>query len=158
MKTIFEKYIDAVESIQAPGMPSNKVAIFTGAQVFTDAGESNVENYVNYHIIPWAFMNGIYCKGMTHGNFVVERDYQKPEGVIKNQEEDFCLNVDILNYVYAVMAAAIDIKKAKAGTVILVGYSGEADMAYVNRYDSVEEFTEQAEREIACLDYEEEEE
>jgi hypothetical protein len=55
------------------------------------------------------------------------------------------------------MAAAVEIKKAKTGTVIVVGYCGEADSAYVNRYDSWEEFTTQAENEIEILNYEEEE-
>ncbi|MBO7212593.1 MAG: hypothetical protein J6V44_16545 [Methanobrevibacter sp.] len=155
---IFEKYVRAINSIQAPGLPANKVAVFVGDMVFTDAEEPSVEKYVNEHIIPWAFMNGIYCKGMTHGNFVVERDYQKPEEVVKNKEEDFYLNTDILNYVYAVMSSAVDIRKEEKGTVIVVGYCGEADMAYVNRYNSVEEFTEQAEQEIECLDYNEEDE
>ena len=156
-KSIFEKYVAALNSLAVPGIPDNKVVVLTGCQVFTDAGESDIESYVNYHIIPWAFMNGIYCKGMTHGNFVVERDYNHPEEVIKNKEEDFSLNVDILNYVYAVMAAAIEIKKAKPGTIIVVGYCGEADISYVNRYDSVAEFTKEAESEIKDLGYEEEE-
>lgn len=157
MKSIFEKYVDAIGSLDVPGLPCNKIAIFTGNQVYTDVKESSVENYVNHHIIPWAFMNGIYCKGMTHGNFVVERDYQKPEEIIKNKEEDFYLNTDILNYVYAVMAAAIEIKKTKRGTVIVVGYCGESDVVYVNRYDSVKKFIKQAEQEIKDLGYEEDE-
>lgn len=157
MKSIFERYVEAICSLDVPGLPCNKIAVFTGNQVYTDAKEASVENYVNYHIIPWAFMNGIYCKGMTHGNFVVERDYQKPEDVVKNKEDDFYLNTEILNFVYAVMAAAVEIKKAKTGTVIVVGYCGEADGAYVNRYDSWEEFTNQAENEIEILNYKEEE-
>lgn len=156
-KSIFEKYVAALNSLAVPGIPDNKVVVLTGAQVFTDADEPGIERYVKYHIIPWAFMNGIYCKGMTHGNFVVERDYNQPEEVLKNKEEDYYLNVDILNYVYAVMAAAVEIKKAKPGTVLVVGYCGEADAAYVNRYDSVADFTKEAESEIKDLGYEEEE-
>lgn len=158
MKSIFEKYVDALNSLAVPGIPDNKVAVFTGNQVFTDANEASVENYVNYHLMPWAFMNGIYCHGMTHGNFVVERDYCKPEEVIKNKEEDFYLNTEILNYVYAVMAAATEIRKAPEGTVIVVGYYGEGDIAYVNRYATVADFVAQAEKEIKDLDYHDEEE
>lgn len=157
MKSIFERYVEAISSMDVPGIPANRIAIFKGNQVFTEAGEPSVENYVNHHIIPWAFMNGIYCKGMTHGNFVVERDYQKPEEVINNKEEDFYLNTEVLNYAYAVMAAAMEIKQVKDGTVIVVGYCGESDIAYVNRYESVEAFTKEAKEEMKDLGYEEEE-
>lgn len=156
MKSIFEQYAEAIEGMDVPGIPKNRIAIFTGNQVFTEEGETSAENYVNRHTIPWAFMNGIYCKGMTHGNFVVERDYKKPEEVINNKEEDFYLNTEILNYVYAVMAAAMEIKEAKDGTVVVVGYCGESDVAYVNRYESVEAFTKEAKEEMKDLGYEEE--
>jgi hypothetical protein len=158
MKQIYERYANAINSLIAPGMPENKVAIFVGNQVFTESGESDVEKYVNQQLIPWAFMNGIYCNGMIHGNFVVERDYKEPEKVVENKDEDYFLNTDIINYVFAVMATAIEIKKVPEGTVIVVGYCGEADYTYVNRYETVEAFTAEAEEEIKSLNYEEDEE
>jgi hypothetical protein len=56
------------------------------------------------------------------------------------------------------MATAIEIKKVPEGTVIVVGYCGEADYTYVNRYETVEAFTAEAEEEIKSLNYEEDEE
>ena len=50
-KSIFEKYVAALNSLAVPGIPDNKVVVLTGCQIFTDAGEADIESYVNYHIL-----------------------------------------------------------------------------------------------------------
>lgn len=140
-KNIFERYALQVNNCLAPGMPSNKVAIFADGKFYCDEDTNEVEEYVNKFLFPWAFMNGVYCSGMTHGNFVVERSYKEVEEVVKSKEEDYSLNVDILNYVMGVMAAADAVRKG-CKDIIMVSYCGEADYCYTASFKNEEEFTE----------------
>ena len=138
-KNIFERYATQVNNCIAPGMPSNKVAIFANGEFYGNDGETDLEKYVNEELFPWAFMNGVYCCGMTHGNFAVERTYKSVEDVVKSKEDDYFLNVDVMNYVMGVMAASEAVRKGE-NRIIMVNYCGESDYAYVSFFDTEEEF------------------
>ena len=156
-KTIYERYASQINNLQAPGIPGNKVAIFVDKDVYTDAGnyfDTLMETYINTTLIPWAFMNGIYCKGMTHGNFVVERCYDKVTNIPNKKEEDYSLNVDVLNYVNAVMVAANLYHKELVSHITMVYYIGEADVCGVREFKDEEEFTKAIEEELEYLEEE----
>lgn len=156
-KTIYERYASQINNLQAPGMPGNKVAIFVDKDVYTESGnyfDSLIETYINTNLIPWAFMNGIYCKGMTHGNFVINRQYSKPEDVVNCKEEDYSLNVDILNYVYACMSAANEHIKQDNNQITMVYYIGEADVCGVREFKDEEEFTKAIKEDLEYLEEE----
>lgn len=153
---IFERYASKINYYQAPGMPSNKVAIFVDKDVYTESGnyfDRMIETYVNTTLIPWAFMNGVYCTGISHGNFVYNRQYCKVTEVPKKKEEDYSLNVDVLNFVMAVMVASEEHANGKEG-ITMVEYVGEADMCMVREFADekafeaeVKEWLEEIERE-----------
>lgn len=136
---IYDRYSKQINNCIAPGMASNKIAIFVDGTVYTEEENyhgKELENYVNNVLIPWAFMNGIYLTGITHGNFVVERSYRKPEEVVESKFEDYDLNVDVLNYVFGVMAATTNTDSK----ITVIIYCGEADHSYVQHYNTEEEF------------------
>ena len=162
-KTIYERYASQINNLQAPGIPNNKVAIFVGKEVFTENGKYTLgvrkinegpDYYINTTLIPWAFMNGIYCKGMTHGNFVVERCYDKVTNIPNKKEEDYSLNVDVLNYVNAVMVATNLYNKEIVSHITMVYYIGEADVCGVREFKDEEEFTKAIEEELEYLEEE----
>ena len=156
-KTIYERYASQINNLQAPGMPDNKVAIFVDKDVYTESGnyfDSLIETYINTNLIPWAFMNGIYCSGITHGNFVVNRCYDKVDNIPNKKEEDYSLNVDVLNFVYGVMAAANLYHKEEVPHITMVYYIGEADMCGVREFKDEEEFTKAIEEELEYLEEE----
>ena len=139
MKTIFERYAENINYYQAPGMPGNRVVIFTDdGKIYTDENPSGCtatefENYINYKAIPWAFMNGIYLYGVDHGNFIRNRKYCAAKEVVDKTEEDYSLNYDVLNYVHAAMVASEEHANGKAG-ITVVEYIGESDMSWVHEF------------------------
>ncbi len=144
MKNIYERFASKVNYYLAPGLPDNKLVIFEGDNVYTDESPMRqdrkaVEDYVNYTVFPWAFMNGIYCTGIDHGNFVRNRHYCKAIDVPKKKEEDYDFNVDILNYAMAIMVASEEHAKGKTG-ITMVEYVGEADMCVVYEYPDEKAF------------------
>lgn len=154
---IYQRYASQINNLQAPGMPGNRVAIFVGPyDLYTESGkyyDSLIENYINKEIIPWAFMNGIYLKGMTHGNFVINRQYDDAVDVTDRVEEDYSLNVDVLNYVFACMAAANKHNKG-CETITAVWYIGEEDKCIVKEFENEEAFTNCIKEELEYLEEE----
>ena len=146
MKSIFEQYAENINYYQAPGMPGNKIVIFENGNVYTDeeptcCNQKSIEEYINNYAIPWAFLNGIYLRGIDHGNFVRIRSYCPSIEVPKKKEEDYSLNVDILNYVHSVMVASEEHAKGKHG-ITVIEYVGEADQCIVQEFKDKIEFEE----------------
>lgn len=144
--SVFEEYAENIDYYGAPGIPANKIVIFENGYVHTEADPKArdpkiIEDYINKVAIPWAFMNGIYCVGMDHGSFVRNREYVKSTDVPKKKEDDYSVNVDILNYVFAVMAAAVEHANGKKG-ITVIEYCGEADFTTVNEYADEKAFLE----------------
>jgi hypothetical protein len=77
---------------------------------------------------------------MTHGNFAVNRNYKKADEVVDSKEEDYSLNVDVLNYVFGCMAAANEHKLGKK-EITMVLYIGEEDVCKIWDFKDEEEFT-----------------
>lgn len=141
---IFQRYAQQVNNLQAPGMPGNRIAIFVGPyDLYTESGkyyDSLIENYINQKAIPWAFMNGVYLNGMTHGNFAVNRSYSDSHDIMYSKEEDYSLNVDVLNYVFGCMAAANEHRLGKE-EITMVLYIGEEDVCKIWDFKDEEDFT-----------------
>jgi len=158
-KNIFERYADKVNNLLCPGMPDTKIIIFVRDEQYNSSREPSVEAFVNEELIPWAFMNGIYCSGMFHGNFAVDRSYKEPKEVIQSTDEDYDFNTSILNFVFAVMAAATKYDANPSDKITVVAYWGEADMCDVWEFDTEEEFYEYIKDDLAALEeYDDEEE
>lgn len=152
-KNIFERYALQINDLLAPGEPANKVVIVTKDGFYNESGIESPEEYVNTIAIPWAFVNGVQCVGMTHGNFAVNRSYLSPEDVVYKKEDDYFLNVDMLNYVMAVMAAICQKKDPDMpDRVTLIGYWGDPDMCTCRVFKDEEEFNEVIREELAYFE------
>ena len=137
---IFQRYAQQINNLQAPGLPGNKICIFVDNDVYNDENVYNIEDYINQKAIPWAFMNGVYLLGMTHGNFAVNRSYINSHDIMYSKEEDYSLNVDVLNYVFGCMAAANEHRLGKK-EITMVLYIGEEDVCKIWDFKDEEEFT-----------------
>lgn len=161
---ILDRYVSQINNLQAPGMPTNLSAIFTKQMTkdklaYTEQGIMSIEDYINKIVMPYVFMNGIFLTGMTHGNFITARDYEKPESIVTKKLEDYDANVDLLNYLFACMAAAEDARTYDDQTIKMVSYWGEADFTAISTFKNMEEFASAVEEELKDLEeYEEEEE
>lgn len=161
MKTIFEQYIEALDALKAPGVPVDKTAIFVNdglgnLTAYTDAGSykgEDIDNYINFSVLPWAFLYGVGCSGMNHANFFHGHEYQPASVIALKKEDDYYLNVDILNYANACMAESHErFRNPEKNTITMVSYSGESDYTYVEEFKDVEAFTKFASELINCLD------
>lgn len=144
MKDIYERYIDGFYSLAVPGVSPGEVVIFdenghlhTERVVLTHWVE--VEDYINSELIPYAFMNGVFCSGMTHGSFANPRNYDKAVNIPNKTAEDYDFDYDILNFVHAVMAAANEYRLGKK-MITLILYSNDSGLTIVTEYKDKDDF------------------
>ena len=151
-KNIYDRYVTRVNNWLCPGMPDTKMVIFVGDKQYNTSREENLEDWVNQELIPWAFMNCIYLHGMIHGNFAVERSYADPKEVITAKDDDYDFNLAIMNFVFAVMAAAVKYDKDPSNKITVVVYWGEADMSDVLEFDDEKAFAEYFKDDLESLE------
>lgn len=141
-KNIFERYALQVNNCICPGIPENKVVVFVDGEQYNSSGEPDIEKFINSELAPWALVNGIECNNMHHGSFVTNRDYDVPSQVINNESEDYDVDTTVLNFIFAVMAAADQHITKKQKGITLIGYWGEAGISTVSTFKTEEEFAE----------------
>ena len=151
-KTIYDKYIEAVNSMQAPGESPTLIVIFDNVgRLHTSNGilvtEKQIEDFVNYTLIPYAFVNGIFCSGIHHGSFVTNRKYDKAVDIPHKGEEDYSFDYDLLNYVHSVMVAANEYREGK-NLVTLITYSSDMGTSIVTEFKDEYDFTLQTKDEM----------
>jgi len=157
-KNIFERYVLQINDLLCPGQVDNKVVVFTKDEQYNSSNEEKIETWINKELFPWGFMSAILCYKMHHGSFVSERCYIKPEDVIEMTADDYDLDVEKLNFIFAVMSAAELQAKKKLEGIIMIGYWPEAGTATVQHFDTEEEFSKSVEWELQELECDKEEE
>ena len=160
---IYEKYVEMIKNMTAPGLPESRIAIFKNSGedlvVYTESGKleyNTVNDYINLSLFQWGFIKGVHCCGMEHGSFVVERSYSPAKEVVLKKEEDYYLDVEPLNYVCAFLAEANERNKEK-NTIVMIQYGAEADYTFVDEFQTEEDFYEYAEEALKDYDYDGEE-
>ena len=140
----FERYAQQVNNCAVPGIAGNRVAIFVGNTAYTEEGaytKKEIDVYINRYLIPWSFISGLYCNGMTHGSFAVERNYKSSTAVVFNTEDDYSVDVDIMNYTFACIAEAHHrFQHPDKKTITVIFYCGEAGTCNVSEYETEEDF------------------
>lgn len=153
---IFDRYARQINNMQSPGMGDNRVAILVNDVLYTEIGsywsDEDKEKYVNTNLIPWSFLNGIYCKGMVHGNFGLSREYDSVDNIVRKSEDDYSLDATPLNYVNAVMAAIYDYKKNSPEIITLIAYIADADACEFCTFKDEEEFSNVISQDLELLE------
>ncbi len=151
-KNIFERYALQVNNCACPGIPENKVVVFVDGEQYNSSGEPDIEKFINEELAPWALVNGIECTNMHHGSFIANRDYDIPSHVIHNEQDNYDVDTTILNFVFAVMAAAHQHAAQKQKGIALIGYWGEAGISTVTTFETEKEFAEYISEDLEYLE------
>lgn len=150
---IFERYTRAVKNLDITRRGSNKAAIFVGNYMYTEGQEyteTQIVNYINKELLPWAFLNGIEfnnsdlhyigipTKSMDY-NLVTEGRAYEPD-------------IAIINYAMACMAAAKEHCRMGKEKITAIFYSDAADKTTIAEYDDENHFTDDVREELAYLE------
>ena len=150
---IFERYTRAVKNLDIVHRGSNKAAIFVGNYMYTEGQEyteTQIVNYINKELLPWAFLNGIeynsddlpYSKIPTKSmdyNLVTNGYAYEPD-------------IAIINYAMACMAAAKEHCRMGKRKITAIFYNCDAGKTTIEEYDDEEHFTIDVREELAYLE------
>lgn len=100
---------------------------------------SDVNYVINSVLSPLVAYRGIYCKGVERGTWLSDARFSDPEEIIENREEDYELDVEILNYVYSIIGAIQRSREMKDGEIIMIRYSTDAGSTSCERFGSIKE-------------------
>lgn len=160
---IFERYVKNINNMQAPGMAPNQLVIFVRDDAVYAAGmdghehfnvSDNVSGLISQKLIPWAFVNGIYLSENTHGNFVMDRYYEDAETIANKSEDDYSVDAQVLNFVFATMSAANNWHNHKENSIVVILFAAEEGRCVVRKFKDEKEFAEAVEEELEYLEAE----
>ncbi|MBO7212580.1 MAG: hypothetical protein J6V44_16480 [Methanobrevibacter sp.] len=149
---IFERYTRAVKNLDITRRGSNKAAIFVGNYMYTEGQgytETQMVNYINKELLPWAFLNGIAynismlpdskpTKSMDY-NLVTEGYAYEPD-------------IAIINYAMACMAAAKEHCRMGKEKITAIFYSDAAGKTTIAEYRDTEHFVNDVGEELTYLE------
>ena len=151
VKQIYLSYIDMVDCMAAPGIPETKIVIFkpnygmftNGCRFIDIKDKKGFENFVNQELLPYAFLNGVICRGMHHGGFITDRSYIDAKQIVHFDKEDYDFDYDILNYTNAVISSIQAYQDNKKDVITLIDYSPDNGCCTVLEYKDDEDFLKQ---------------
>lgn len=148
---IFERYTRAVKNLNIVHKDSSKAAIFVGNYMYTEGQEyteTQIVNYINKELLPWAFLNGIgyYESAPLLSTPIKSMDYNRvTEGYYK-------INNSIINYAMACMAAAKEHCRLGKRKITAIFYNCDAGKTTIEEYDDVPSFANDVREELSYLE------
>lgn len=150
---IFERYTRAVKNLDIVHRGSNKAAIFVGNDMYTEGQEyteSQMVNYINKELLPWAFLNGIKYNSE-------DLPYSKMPS--KSMDYNFVTNgyayetdIAIINYAMACMAAAKEHCRLGKRKITAIFYNHDAGKTTIAEYRDTDHFANDVKEELSYLE------
>lgn len=136
---------DIINANSAPGLPENYVSFITkDVQIINGVNGLSacvsvreIENAIQNNLSPMALFYGISANGIQRRTFIKDALFDKPEAILNNKEEDYELNVDILNYIYSIISAVNHLEDLKENEVMMITYCGEADITSIENFTNL---------------------
>ena len=147
---IFERYTRAVKNLNIVHKDSSKAAIFVGNYMYTEGQkytESQIVNYINQEVLPWAFLNGIEFNASIEWKPKKTVDYNRVTA-----EYLYTINNPIVNYAMACMAAAKEHCRLGKRKITAIFYSNIAGKTTIIEYDDVPSFANDVREELSYLE------
>lgn len=147
---IFERYTRAVKNLNIVHKDSSKAAIFVGNYMYTEGQEyteTQIVNYINQEVLPWAFLNGIEFNASIEWKPTKTVDYNRVTA-----EYLYTENIPIVNYAMACMTAAKEHCRLGKRKITAIFYNCDAGKTTVAEYDDTASFTNDVREELAYLE------
>lgn len=136
---------DIVDNNTAPGIPAPWVTIITknvqiigGVDGFSVClNTSELEAAIRKHIAPITMLYGVSTDGIDRGSWTGESKYDTPEEILKNKEENYYFDTEILNYVYSIPAAVNHLDDLADNEILMIQYSPEAGISCMERFSNL---------------------
>lgn len=147
---IFERYTRAVKNLNIVHKDSSKAAIFVGNYMYTEGEEyteTEIVNYINQEVLPWAFLNGIEFNACVEWKPTKTVDYNRVTA-----EYLYTENIPIVNYAMACMAAAKEHCRLGKKKITAIFYSDTAGKTTIEEYDDVPSFANDVREELSYLE------
>ena len=127
-----------------PGCPLNYMSLIVdvdGEQYmwidrFVATNYLDAAKIVDNRLADIMLLHGVYNKNIEHqSSFITERHYPTPREIIRYTDEDYEVNAEVINYIFATMSAISN----KGDKIELITYSEDSGLSNLVEFKTIDE-------------------
>ena len=127
-----------------PGCPLSYISLIVdvdGEQYmwidrFVATNYLDAANIVNNRLADIMLLHGVYNKNIQHqSSFITDRHYPSSKEILKYTDEDYEVNAEVINYIFATMSAIAN----KGDKIELISYSEDSGLSDLVEFKTVDE-------------------
>lgn len=144
---LFKVAKDILANFSVPGLPesyvtfiSKNVQVISGVKgLETCVSSKEIENSINSNLSPMVLLWGVAAPGINRGTFNLSSFYVTPEIVMQNNNEDYEVDKEVLNYVYSIISGVNHLKDLEEEEIVMITYYGEDGISSLEKFKNLTE-------------------